>query len=71
MAAKQEEGNAGACAGARTAETGNEEGQVMKSMYFSQQVLALLKKNMQMSESTWRKIIAADPTGWRALLEDK
>jgi len=38
-------------------------------MYFSEEFLEVLKKNMQMSPSTWEKVIAADPTGWREMLE--
>lgn len=35
---------------------------------FSPEFLAVLKENLTMSPETWRKVIAADPTGWRGML---
>lgn len=39
------------------------------SVYFSPEFLQILRMRMHMSDETWRKVIAADPIGWRALLE--
>lgn len=38
-------------------------------LWFSPETLEILRLNTHMSESTWAKVIAADPSGWRALLQ--
>lgn len=40
-------------------------------MYFSPAFLDVLKRNTYMSDSTWAKVIAADPTGWRQMLQEE
>ena len=44
---------------------------VSDNIYISPELLEVLKINTTMSESTWRKIIAADPDGWREMLEER
>lgn len=38
--------------------------------WISPETLAVLKRQMYISESTWHKIIAADPEGWREMLTE-
>lgn len=37
--------------------------------YYDAAMIERLKCRMHMSDSTWAKIIAADPEGWRELLD--
>ena len=38
-------------------------------VWFTPELLEVLKKQMYMSPETWQRVIAADPTGWREMLE--
>lgn len=39
-------------------------------MYCSPELLKVLKANTIMRDSTWEKLIAADPQGWEEILGD-
>lgn len=40
-------------------------------VWFSPSLLEILKIQMNMSDSTWQKLIAADPEGWREMLDGR
>lgn len=40
-------------------------------VWFSQELLGILKIQMHMSDSTWQKLIASDPEGWREMLDGR
>lgn len=39
-------------------------------VYFTPEALAVIRANLYMSPETWAKVIAADPAGWRRMLEE-
>lgn len=40
-------------------------------VYYSPEMIAILRMNTYMSPATWQKLITADPTGWRGFFQDE